>query len=225
MTAELTMSLRLATPELILAVAAMALLMVGVFSGKRANDTVSGLAVAVLVAAGAWLILFPINGEAFGGSFVSDPFARFMKVVTLAGSLVTLVMSIGFAKAEKFDRFEYPVLIILATLGMMLMISANDMIAVYLGLELQSLALYVVAAINRDNVRSTEAGLKYFVLGALSRCHGISLSPTAPATPASPDRRRSGGRGRQGAGCLGLVLSPALPSRFGRRSTWDTGRL
>ena len=149
MTAELTMSLRLATPELILAVAAMALLMVGVFSGKRANDTVSGLAVAVLVAAGAWLILFPINGEAFGGSFVSDPFARFMKVVTLAGSLVTLVMSIGFAKAEKFDRFEYPVLIILATLGMMLMISANDMIAVYLGLELQSLALYVVAAMNR----------------------------------------------------------------------------
>ena len=178
MTAELTMSLRLATPELILAVAAMALLMVGVFSGKRANDTVSGLAVAVLVAAGAWLILFPINGEAFGGSFVSDPFARFMKVVTLAGSLVTLVMSIGFAKAEKFDRFEYPVLIILATLGMMLMISANDMIAVYLGLELQSLALYVVAAINRDNVRSTEAGLKYFVLGALSSgmlLYGISL--------------------------------------------------
>ena len=178
MTAELTMSLRLATPELILAVAAMALLMVGVFSGKRANDTVSGLAVAVLVAAGAWLILFPINGEAFGGSFVSDPFARFMKVVTLAGSLVTLVMSIGFAKAEKFDRFEFPVLIVLATLGMMLMISANDMIAVYLGLELQSLALYVVAAINRDNVRSTEAGLKYFVLGALSSgmlLYGASL--------------------------------------------------
>ena len=91
-----------------------------------------------------------------------------MKVLALIGSAVTLVMSIGFAEAEKFDKFEYPVLILLATLGMMLMISANDLIALYLGLELQSLALYVVAAINRDNLRSTEAGLKYFVLGALS---------------------------------------------------------
>ena len=91
-----------------------------------------------------------------------------MKVLTLIGSVVTLVMSIGFARQEKFDKFEYPVLILLATLGMMLMISANDMIALYLGLELQSLALYVVAAINRDSLRSTEAGLKYFVLGALS---------------------------------------------------------
>lgn len=178
MTAELTMSLRLATPELILAVAAMTLLMVGVFSGKRANDTVSGLAVAVLVAAGAWVLLFPLDGLGFDGSFVSDSFSRFMKLVTIVGSLVTLVMSIGFAKAEKFDRFEYPVLITLATLGMLLMISANDMMLLYLGLELQSLSLYVIAAINRDNVRSTEAGLKYFVLGALSSgmlLYGISL--------------------------------------------------
>src|SRR4029453_14506624 len=79
---------------------------------------------------------------------------------------------------EKFDKFEYPVLILLSTLGMMLMIAANSMISLYLGLELQSLALYVVAAINRDNVRSTEAGLKYFVLGALSSgmlLYGITL--------------------------------------------------
>ena len=101
-----------------------------------------------------------------------------MKILTLVGSVVTLVMSVGFAKAEKFDKFEFPVLIMLATLGMMLMISANDMIALYLGIELQSLALYVVAAINRDSARSTEAGLKYFVLGALSSgmmLYGISL--------------------------------------------------
>ena len=87
-------------------------------------------------------------------------------------------MSAGFAKAEKFDKFEFPILILLSTLGMLLMISANDTLSLYLGLELQSLALYVVAAINRDNIRSTEAGLKYFVLGALSSgmlLYGISL--------------------------------------------------
>lgn len=168
MTLDLSTSLVLATPELVLAISAMALLMVGVFSGERANMTVTGLAVALLIADAAWIVLFPSFGEAFDGAFVSDPFSRLMKVLVLIGSLVTLVMSVGFAKAEKFDKFEYPVLIMLATLGMMLMVSANDMIALYLGLELQSLALYVIAAINRDSVRSTEAGLKYFVLGALS---------------------------------------------------------
>ncbi len=178
MTPDLTISLILATPELILAVGAMALLMVGVFSGPRANSTVTGLAVALLVAVIALMVIFPADGRAFGGAFVSDAFARFMKTLTLVGSVVTLVMSVGFAKAEKFDKFEFPVLIMLATLGMMLMISANDMIALYLGIELQSLALYVVAAINRDSARSTEAGLKYFVLGALSSgmmLYGISL--------------------------------------------------
>ena len=178
MSLDLSNSLILATPELILAIGAMVLLMVGVFSGERANTTVTGLAVAILIAVGGWMLIFPNDGVAFEGVFINDPFARTMKLLTLAGSLVTLVMSVGFARAEKFDRFEYPVLIMLATLGMMLMISANDMIALYLGLELQSLALYVVAAINRDNVRSTEAGLKYFVLGALSSgmlLYGISL--------------------------------------------------
>jgi NADH-quinone oxidoreductase subunit N len=178
MTPELYSSLTLATPELIIAIGALALLMVGVYSGPRANSTVTGLAVAILIGAGAWMLLFGGEGKAFGNSFVSDPFARFMKFLTLTGSVVTLIMSVGFAKAEKFDKFEYPVLIMLATLGMMLMISANDMIALYLGFELQSLALYVVAAINRDSLRSTEAGLKYFVLGALSSgmmLYGISL--------------------------------------------------
>jgi NADH-quinone oxidoreductase subunit N len=177
-TAELTSSLILATPELILATAAMVLLMVGVFSGARANTTVTGLSVAVLIGVGGWVLFLSGDGQAFGGAFVNDPFARLFKVLVLIGSVVTLIMSVGFAKAEKFDKFEYPVLIVLATLGMMLMISANDMISLYLGLELQSLALYVVAAINRENVRSTEAGLKYFILGALSSgmmLYGISL--------------------------------------------------
>jgi NADH-quinone oxidoreductase subunit N len=178
MTLDLSQSLALVTPEIIMAVAAMALLMIGVFSGPRANMTVTGLAVAVLIGVGAWMLLFSDYGEGFAGAFVADPFSRFMKVLTIIGAVVTLVMSVGFAKAEKFDKFEYPVLIMLATLGMMVMVSANDMLTLYMGLELQSLALYVVAAFNRDNVRSTEAGLKYFVLGALSSgmlLYGISL--------------------------------------------------
>ncbi len=171
-------NLTLMAPELLITVGALALLMIGAFSGERANTLVIGLSVALLLAALALVVLFPQDGHVFGRAFVSDPFSRFMKVLTLVGSVVTLVMSVGFAKAEKFDNFEFPILILLATLGMLLMISANDTLSLYLGLELQSLALYVVAAINRDNVRSTEAGLKYFVLGALSSgmlLYGISL--------------------------------------------------
>lgn len=178
MTADLSTSLTLATPELILAVGAIALLMIGVFSGERANNTVTGLAIALLAGVAAWIIVFPADGQAFGGAFINDAFARLMKVLALLGSAVTLAMSVNFARRDGFDKFEFPVLIVLATLGMLLMISANDMIALYMGLELQSLALYVIAAINRDNVRSTEAGLKYFVLGALSSgmlLYGISL--------------------------------------------------
>lgn len=177
-TAELNSSIVLAAPEIIMAVAAMALLMIGVFSGRRANTTVTGLSVAVLIGVGGWVLFLSGDGQAFGGAFVNDAFARLFKLLVLIGSVVTLVMSVGFAKAEKFDKFEYPVLIVLATLGMLLMVSANDMISLYLGLELSSLSLYVVAAFNRDNVRSTEAGLKYFILGALSSgmmLYGISL--------------------------------------------------
>ncbi|MEQ1942916.1 NADH-quinone oxidoreductase subunit NuoN [Mesorhizobium sp. VNQ89] len=178
MTPELTSSLSLLTPELILAVGSMVLLMIGAYSGERSYGVVNALAVLLIVVAGGWLLFATGDGQAFGGAFVSDSFARFMKVLTLVGSAATLIMSTGFAREQNFDKFEYPILVLLATVGMMLMISANSMIALYLGLELQSLALYVVAAINRDNVRSTEAGLKYFVLGALSSgmlLYGISL--------------------------------------------------
>ncbi len=167
-----------ALPEIILALGALGLLMFGAFGGDRATPVVTGLSVALIVVAAVGLILMPAEGETFNGAFVLDPFARFMKVVTLIGSGVAIAMSVGYARAQKFERFEYPVLIVIATLGMLMMISANDLIALYLGLELQSLALYVVAAINRDSVRSTEAGLKYFVLGALSSgmlLYGASL--------------------------------------------------
>jgi NADH-quinone oxidoreductase subunit N len=171
-------SLQLSMPEIILAVGALVLLMVGVFSGERSGTTVTGLAVALLIIAGLWLVTATGEGEAYGGAFVSDAFAKFMKVLALIGSITAMVMTVGHARSEQLDRFEFPVLIVLATLGMLLMISANSMLSLYLALELQSLALYVVAAINRDSLRSTEAGLKYFVLGALSSgmlLYGISL--------------------------------------------------
>lgn len=171
-------SLQLSIPEIILAVGALALLMVGVFSGERSGTTVTGLAVALLIISGLWLVLATGEGQAYGGAFVSDAFAKFMKVLALIGSITAMVMTVGHARSEQLDRFEFPVLIVLSTLGMLLMISANSLLSLYLALELQSLALYVVAAINRDSLRSTEAGLKYFVLGALSSgmlLYGMSL--------------------------------------------------
>jgi NADH-quinone oxidoreductase subunit N len=179
MTVEtLIASLHLVTPELILALGALALLMIGVFSGDRATGTVTGLAVALLLAAGVCVIWISGEGEAFNGAYIADGFARFMKILALIGSITAMIMAVGHAKNDHLDKFEFPVLLVLATLGIMLMISANDLISVYLALELQSLALYVVAAINRDSLRSTEAGLKYFVLGALSSgmlLYGMSL--------------------------------------------------
>lgn len=165
-------------PELILAVGALVLLMIGAFGGERATPLVTTLAVLLIAVAGLVLLFKAEDGVTFGGAFVLDPFARFMKVLALIGSGFAIVMSVNYVKRERIARFEYPVLILLATLGMLMMISANDLIAVYLGLELQSLALYVVAASNRDSVKSTEAGMKYFVLGALSSgmlLYGMSL--------------------------------------------------
>src|SRR5438045_7485102 len=100
--------------------------------------------------------------------FINDAFALFMKALVLLGSAVTIIMGLRYNEEQQIARFEFPVLVLLATAGMMVMISANDLITLYLGLELQSLALYVIAAFDRDSVRSTEAGLKYFVLGALA---------------------------------------------------------
>jgi len=177
MTADLPAFLP-ALPEIVLAVGALALLLIGAYAGERATPLITGLSVALIVIAGGFLLLYPVSGTSFNGAFALDPFARLMKVLTLIGSGVAIVMSVGYLRSARIERFEYPVLIVIATLGMMLMISATDLIAVYLGLELQSLALYVVAAINRDSTKSTEAGLKYFVLGALSSgmlLYGASL--------------------------------------------------
>ncbi len=176
---DFTASLMIAAPELMVAIGAMALLMLGVFSkAGNISRTITTLAVLLLALALAMVVFVTPDGGAFGNAFVTDAFSRFMKALTLTGALVTLLMSSGFAKSENLDKFEFPVLVLLSTLGMMMMTSANDMLALYMGLELQSLALYVVAAIKRDSQKATEAGLKYFVLGALSSgmlLYGISL--------------------------------------------------
>ncbi|MGN6466859.1 MAG: NADH-quinone oxidoreductase subunit NuoN, partial [Rhizobiaceae bacterium] len=178
MNADLSTSLSLTLPELILAVGAMAILMIGVYAGRRATGLINVLAVALLAAAAIWLIGSGASGEAFGGALIVDPFGRLMMVLALIGSAVALIMAMRFATNAGFYSFEYPVMILLSTVGMMLMISAHNMIGLYLGLELQNLGVYVLAAFHRDNLRSTESGLKYFVLSSLSSgllLYGISL--------------------------------------------------
>ena len=168
-----------AAPEIFLAIASMVLLMIGVFRGDGSTRLLSYL--AVLAFAVTLAIVWQAESAAavsFAGMYISDRFTSFAKVLVLIASGAGLIMSQGYIKEEGMNRFEYPVLFVLATLGMLMMISANDLIALYMGIELQSLALYVIAAFNRDSLRSTEAGLKYFVLGALSSgmlLYGCSL--------------------------------------------------
>jgi NADH-quinone oxidoreductase subunit N len=168
-----------ALPELVIAGSAMALLMLGVFRGDGATRTVSWLAVVALLGAGVVLSLSTDGRVAtFANQFVIDGFARFMKWLVIIGSALSIVMSLAYNEREDIARIEYPVLILFATLGMFMMVSANDLISLYVGLELQSLSLYVVAAFRRNSTRSSEAGLKYFVLGALSSgmlLYGASL--------------------------------------------------
>ncbi len=165
--------------ELTLAAGALALLVVGAIRGERSTALVTELAIALLGVALIGAVLgHPVSTLAFGGAFIDDAFGRFMKVLALLGSVVTLVMSIGFLRQEGIHKFEFPILILLSTLGMLMLISAANLIALYLGFELMSLALYVIAAFDRDNPRASEAGLKYFVLGALSSgmlLYGASL--------------------------------------------------
>jgi NADH-quinone oxidoreductase subunit N len=167
------------TPEMVLAVGAMALLMLGAFREQGTTALVTGLAVCLLVVVGVLELMLPAGKfVTFGGSFIVDDFARFLKITALIGSVATLILSVEFLSDPSRRIFEYAILVLLSTLGMMVLISAGDLIALYLGLELMSLALYVVAASNRDNAKSTEAGLKYFVLGALSSgmlLYGASL--------------------------------------------------
>ena len=168
-----------AVPELFIAVAAMAVLLFGVFRGEGSARVVAWLSVVILIVAGVLVIAGPTDRIiAFNGLFIVDYFAAFTKVLIVLGAALAIVMSVAYNAREGIARFEFPVLILFAALGMMMMVSASDLIALYLGLELQSLALFVVAAYRRDSLRSSEAGLKFFVLGALSSgllLYGASL--------------------------------------------------
>nr|WP_109260263.1 NADH-quinone oxidoreductase subunit NuoN [Hyphobacterium indicum] len=178
----LTAEYMLFAPELVLAIGAMALLMLGVFvrDHDKAAAFVAPLTAGLLVVA-ALVAAFMVPGEggqAFSGAFVFDPLALFAKVAIFGAAAIALLFAVPYLKAERLAKFEYFVLIALAALGMSMMVSANDLIAMYMGVELQSLALYVLAAFNRDSLRASEAGLKYFVLGALSSgllLYGASL--------------------------------------------------
>lgn len=171
-------SLAPAYPEMLLAVGALALLMIGVFASKEISTAITGIAIGLFVAVAVLIVFQSSDGVIFSGGFINDAFARFMKVLVLTGSAFALVLTVSSASENGLNKFEYPVLVVLATVGMMMMISANDLMSLYVGLELQSLALYVVAAFKRDSGKATEAGLKYFVLGALSSgmlLYGASL--------------------------------------------------
>ncbi|MFY9288527.1 MAG: NADH-quinone oxidoreductase subunit N, partial [Alphaproteobacteria bacterium] len=174
-------------PELIIAVFALLLLIAGAVCGNRVSKQVGMLAILGMIVSG-FMMLSPLRLDllhggnipvfAFGNMFVDDPFARFVKVILLIASSLSILLSWSYLKQEKLEQPEYPVLILFATLGMMMMVSASDFMSLYVGLELQSLALYVMAAYQRDNLKSSESGLKYFVLGALSSgliLYGISL--------------------------------------------------
>jgi NADH-quinone oxidoreductase subunit N len=173
--------LQILLPEIILSVYAMGALLVAVYT---TNDAMAPL--LTWVTSGFFVLLalwIGVNGEgtnvAFGGMFVDDGFARFAKVMILLSAAAVLLMSEAYMQRRGLLKFEYPLLVALAVVGMMVMVSAGDLMALYMGLELQSLALYVVAALRRDSVKSTEAGLKYFVLGALSSgllLYGASLT-------------------------------------------------
>jgi len=171
------MAWTIALPEVVLAAGVMVLLMLGVFRGNQSTGLVSTLASLLLVV----VLVVSVTGQsgiAFEGLFVENGFTSFAKVLILVASAIAIVMATDYCRREDMQRFEYPILMLIATLGMMMMVSANDFISLYLGIELQSVSLYVLAAFRRDSLRSTEAGLKYFVLGALSSgmlLYGCSL--------------------------------------------------
>jgi NADH-quinone oxidoreductase subunit N len=171
------MNWTLALPEIVLACSGLALLLMGVIPKKEQFFPVSMGVVGALVLTAA-LVLGQTEGTAFLGQYVSDAFSRFAKVLILLGAALGLVLALDFNEKAGLARFEYSILMLFATLGMLVMVSANDLMSLYIGLELLSLSLYVIAAFDRDNPRSAEAGLKYFVLGALASgllLYGASL--------------------------------------------------
>ncbi|MFC5343013.1 NADH-quinone oxidoreductase subunit NuoN [Brevundimonas staleyi] len=164
---DLSYALNIAASELTLAIGALVLLMLGAFIGEKSARLISILSVALLVAASAVAATGPL-GTAFNGAYVADPLAIYAKVAIYIASAFAVVLGGGWMQRMNIARFEFPILIVLAAVGMGMMVSSGDLISLYVGVELHSLALYVLAAYHRDDLKASEAGLKYFVLGALS---------------------------------------------------------
>jgi NADH-quinone oxidoreductase subunit N len=171
-------SLAPAYPEVLMALGALVLIVIGVVINKERSGLVTWLAIILMAVTGVLVATNASEGVLFNGLFVADSFARYMKVLVLGGAALALVLSVSNAEENGVHKYEYALLAVLSTLGMMVMVSTNDLMTLYVGLELQSLSIYVMAAIKRDDSRATEAGLKYFVLGALSSgmlLYGASL--------------------------------------------------
>ncbi|MBU2118651.1 MAG: NADH-quinone oxidoreductase subunit N, partial [Alphaproteobacteria bacterium] len=174
---DLNGALQIAASELTLAIGALVLLMLGAFLGEKSARLISILSVGLLIAASAVAATSPL-GVAFDGAFVSDRLAVFAKIAIFLCSAVAIVLADGWMHRQRIARFELPILFVLASVGMAMMASSGDLISLYVGIELHSLALYVLAAFHRDDLKASEAGLKYFVLGALSSgllLYGASL--------------------------------------------------
>ncbi len=171
-------NLNIMLPEIFLSLSIFTILMIGVFI-KKSFNIIFNLTSLILIITIAIILSNPNNEiKIFLDSFIRDPFSNYFKILILLSSLFVLNSSKNFIVDNKLDKFEYPIIILLSILGMFFMVSANDLILFYLGLELQSLALYILASIDRDNLRSTESGIKYFVLSALSSgllLYGCSL--------------------------------------------------
>jgi NADH-quinone oxidoreductase subunit N len=170
-------TLFIALPEVILAASVLILLTAGALGGTRTSSAISWLSILALLGAAVAAAVAPL-GEAFAGGFISDRAAVFAKVAIYSMSAVGVFLGNGWLGRLKARQFEYPILILLAAIGMGMMASSGDLISLYVGVELQSLALYVLAAFRRDDGKASEAGLKYFVLGALSSgllLYGASL--------------------------------------------------
>lgn len=172
-------SIRIAAPEIVLALGAIMLLMIGVFRGDRSLKSLTWASVLIYALAAVTVLDDPSTPQAaFNGLYIADNFSRFLKLVMFVGTAAAALLALPYLARTRTARFEYPVLLMLAALGMSMMVSANDLLALYVGLELQSLAAYVLAAFHRYEARSSEAGLKYFVLGSLASgvlLYGVSL--------------------------------------------------
>ena len=203
--------LNIILPEIILSVYAMLALVGAVYTAKdELATTLCWLASILFAIVAFWISSDSASAQtAFNGMFIDDGFARFAKVVILLSAAAVLVMSVDYMRRRDLMKFEYPILIVLAVVGMMMMVSSGNLMSLYMGLELQSLSLYVVASFRRDSVKSTEAGMKYFVLGALSSgllLYGASLVYGYTGSTDFATIIRAAGHGGSIGLMIGLVL-------------------